>query len=153
MVNLDFPPSLVAFTRRFSKCVQDAGGAEITSRVNEPCGKFAICYHSSTPECRTAPPGLSSCVVSQHSTHSSGSFSHMWAEITWHHGHLSSQLPSFSRAVQGLRGRCSGSCQCGPLPWGHSDQSFCAYSFFVLVSGDLEVQTFSCELYFPYPQV
>ena len=76
--------------------MQDAGSAEITSQVNEPCGKFAICCHSSTLSRQNSPVGLSSCVVSQHMHHSSGSFSHMWAEITWHHGHLSSQLPSFS---------------------------------------------------------
>lgn len=97
MVNLYFsPPSLVAFTRRFSECMQDAGSAETTSQVKEPCGKFAVCCHNSTLSRQNSPVGLSSCVVSQHIHHSSGSFSHMWAGITWHHGHLSSQLPSFS---------------------------------------------------------
>ena len=38
------------------------------------------------------------------------------------------------RAVQGLRGRWADSCQCGPLPWGHNDQSFHPYTFFFCLS-------------------
>lgn len=133
--------------------MQDAGSAETTSQVKEPCGKFAVCCHNSTLSRQNSPVGLSSCVVSQHIHHSSGSLFLTCGQES--PGTMDICHPSFhpSQGCAGPQGQVVRLLPMWAPPMRSQWPVFLSLHNFFCLSLWRPGSTVSCELCFPYPQV